>query len=319
MTAVTPQGLAATPLSGAEFEALADEVADRNRPKLKPARVVLHVLLITLALAWLVPVGTALYNSFRFYESDTQVNGVFSLPDSLTFENYRAAWRVGEMQTTFANTAFIVIPALVVTLLLASMLAFACTRFSWRFNIAFLVLFTAGNLMPQQVLFQPLFQIFERTPWPDFLSDANTGNLLGTKFAVILIHIAFQLGFCTFVLANYMKTIPKELGEAAAVDGAGVTRQFFQVVLPLTRPALAALATLEFTWLYNDFFWGSVLLSQGDQRPITSSIAVLNGQYATDFNLIAAASMIIALPTLTVYILLQKQFIGGLTLGANKG
>jgi multiple sugar transport system permease protein len=116
-----------------------------------------------------------------------------------------------------------------------------------------------------------------------------------------------------------MKTIPKELGEAAAVDGAGVTRQFFQVVLPLTRPALAALATLEFTWLYNDFFWGSVLLSQGDQRPITSSIAVLNGQYATDFNLIAAASMIIALPTLTVYILLQKQFIGGLTLGANKG
>jgi len=320
VTATPPEGIGtAAPLSETEFRELTEQVDERNRARLKPMRVFLQVVLFTLALAWLLPIATAFYNSFRFYESDTQVNGAFSLPSSLTLENYRDAWRVGDMSQTFYNTAFIVIPALVITLLLASVLAFACTRFSWRFNVAFLVLFTAGNLMPQQVLFQPLFQIFKRTPWPDLLSDADTGNLLGTKFAVIFIHIAFQLGFCTFVLANYMKTIPKELGEAAAVDGAGVWRQYWQVVLPLTRPALAALATLEFTWLYNDFFWGSVLLNQGNQRPITSSIAVLNGQYATDFNLIAAASIIIALPTLIVYILLQKQFIGGLTLGANKG
>jgi multiple sugar transport system permease protein len=224
------------------------------------------------------------------------------------------------MGTTLRNTAIIVLPALFFILLLSSMLAFACTRFSWKFNIAFLVLFTAGNLLPQQVMFQPLFQIFDRTPWPDWLSGGqNNGVLLGTQASVILTHIAFQTGFCTFVLANYMKTIPKELSEAAAVDGASVPRQFFQVILPLTRPALAALATLEFTWLYNDFFWGSVLLNQGDQRPITSSIAVLNGQYATDFNLIAAASLIIAMPTLLVYLMLQKQFIGGLTLGSTKG
>jgi multiple sugar transport system permease protein len=116
-----------------------------------------------------------------------------------------------------------------------------------------------------------------------------------------------------------MKTIPKELSEAAAVDGASVPRQFFQVVLPLTRPALAALGTLEFTWLYNDFFWGAVLLNQGDERPITSSVAVLNGQFSQEYNLIAAASIMIALPTLIVYLMLQKQFISGLTLGANKG
>lgn len=286
---------------------------------LRPARVMLHIFLITMALAWLVPIGTAVYNSFRFYESDTQVNGPFSAPNSLTLENYQDAWRVGEMGKTFGNTAFIVIPALIFTLLLASAVGFACTRYSWKFNIFFLVLFTAGNLMPQQVLFQPLFQIYKRVPWPDILSDTNTGNLLGTKIAVILIHVAFQLGFCTFVLANYMKTIPKEISEAAQVDGAGVWVQYWKVILPLTRPALAALGTLEFTWLYNDFFWGAVLLNQGDERPITSSIAVLNGQYASDFNLIAAASIMIALPTLIVYLALQKQFISGLTLGANKG
>ncbi len=173
----------------------------------------------------------------------------------------------------FANTAFIVLPALFLILLLSSAIAFACTRFSWRFNIAFLILFTAGNLMPYQVMFQPLFQMFKRMPWPDILSDTNTGNLLNTKVAVILVHVAFQIGFCTFVLANYMKTIPKEIGEAAAVDGASVPRQYWQVILPLTRPALAALATLEFTWLYNDFFWGvDAASTKAPERPITSSI-----------------------------------------------
>ena len=160
------------------------------------------------------------------------------------------------------------------------MVAFACTRFSWRFNIFFLVLFTAGNLMPQQVIFQPLFQIYKRDAVARLPDRHQHRHLLGTKVAVILIHVAFQIGFCTFVLSNYMKTIPKELSEAATVDGASVPRQYFQVILPLCRPALAALATLEFTWLYNDFFWGAVLLNQGDERPITSSIAVLNGQYA---------------------------------------
>ena len=315
----TALGTDAAPMPAGGPEEVEAPRAERRGPRMTPMRAVLHVFLIVMALAWLLPIGTAVYNSFRDYQSDTQPNGPFSAPETLTLDNYRDAWEVGEMAKTFGNTAFIVIPALFLTLLLSAMVAYACTRYSWRFNIAFLVLFTAGNLMPQQVLFQPLFQILKRLPWPDLLSDTNTGSLLGTKIAVILIHVAFQIGFCTFVLANYMKTIPTEISEAAAVDGAGVLRRFFQVILPLTRPALAALGTLEFTWLYNDFFWGSVMLNQGDERPITSSISILNGQYGSDFNLVAAASILIALPTLIVYLILQKQFISGLTLGASKG
>jgi len=282
-------------------------------------RTLLQTFLTFVAVAWLVPMVAALLSSFRYFERDTQVNGVFSWPKALTLDNYREAWRVGSIWSHFGKTMFIVLPALLLILLLSSMVAYACARYSWKFNVFFLVLFTAGNLMPQQVIFQPLFRIYKNTPWPDLLSDTDTGSLLGTKVAVILIHVAFQTGFCTFVLSNYMKTIPKELGEAAMMDGASVWRQYWQIIMPLCRPALAALATLEFTWLYNDFFWGSVLLNQGGERPITSSIAVLNGQYASDYNLIAAASMMIALPTLAVYLALQKHFISGLTLGANKG
>ena len=300
----------ASPLRGAETTVVGTH---------RRSRILVQVFLAVGAALWLLPMVTALYSSFRYFERDSQVNGVFSLPETLTLDNYREAWEVGEIWSKFGNTMFIVLPALFLILFLSSMVAFACTRFSWRFNIAFLVLFTAGNLMPQQVIFQPLFQFYKKMPWPDFLSDTDTGSLLGTKVAVILIHVAFQTGFCTFVLSNYMKTIPREIGEAALVDGASVVRQYFQIILPLCRPAFAALATLEFTWLYNDFFWGAVLLNQGAERPITSSIAVLNGQYSSDYNLIAAASMMIALPTLAVYLALQKQFISGLTLGANKG
>ena len=112
-------------------------------------RILLHTFLIVVAIGWLIPIGAAIYASFRFFESDTAVNGIFSMPETLTLENYRTAWNVGEIRSHFFKTAFIVLPALFLILFLSSMVAFACTRFSWRFNIFFLVLFTAGNLMPR--------------------------------------------------------------------------------------------------------------------------------------------------------------------------
>ncbi len=293
-------------------------VARRPKTKTRTPRIILQAFLITMAVAWLIPLLGAVLSAFR-NEQELRDNGVISIPRALTLQNFRDAYDRGDMGHKFFNTFFILIPALFLILLFSSLVGFACTRFSGRFNVAFLVIFTAGNLMPQQVIFQPVFQIFKRIPWPDLLSDTNTGNLLGTKVGVIFIHVAFQTGFCTFVMSNYMKTLPKELTEAALVDGASVNRQFWGIVLPLCRPALAALGTLEFTWLYNDFFWGSVMLQKGAEKPITSSIAQLSGAFSTQDSLVAAASVIIAIPTITVYFLLQKQFIGGLTLGANKG
>lgn len=284
----------------------------------KAPRALLYVFLTLMAALWLVPVGSAVYASLRPYD-ETKALGVFSWPKTFTFQNYRDAWTQGGMTHAFKNTMFIVIPSIFFILLFSSMMAYAVSRYSWKFNVTLLLIFTAGNLMPAQVIFQPLFQMFKAMPWPDLLSDTNTGSLLGTKIAVIIVHVAFQTGFCTFVLSNYMKTIPKELGEAALVDGASVFRQYRQIIMPLCRPALAALATLEFTWLYNDFFWAVVLVNKGSERPITSSVANLGGQFFSNDNLIAAASMIIAVPTLAIYLALQRQFISGLTLGANKG
>jgi multiple sugar transport system permease protein len=289
---------------------------ERNKAKFSPARALLYLFLTVTALVWLVPILGAIYASFRPF-SETVRDGFFSIPDELTLDNYRNAWTQGDILQKYWNTFLILAPALTLTLFFSSMVAFACSRYSWRFNITFLVLFTAGNLLPQQIIIQPLFQMYNRIPLPDFLS--NSGKLNGSTWGLILIHVAFQSGFCTFVLSNYMKLLPKSLNEAARVDGAGVWTLYWQIIMPLTRPALAALATLEFTWIYNDFFWAVVLEQQGDDRPITSSLANLGGEFFTDDNLIAAASMYVAAPTLIVYFALQKHFIAGLSLGADKG
>jgi multiple sugar transport system permease protein len=291
-------------------------VVSPRRSRVRLSRILLYAFISLTALLWLVPIAGTIFASLRPF-AETIRDGFFSWPQSLTFDNYRNAWEQGDILRKYWNTVVILVPALVFTLFFASMVAFICSRFSWRFNILMLSIFTAGNLLPQQIIIQPLFQFYNRVELPDWLS--NSGKLNGSVLGLILIHVAFQSGFCTFVLSNYMKLLPKSLNDAARIDGAGVWKQYWQIIMPLTLPALAALATLEFTWIYNDFFWAVVLEQQGADRPITSSLANLGGEFVRDDNLIAAASMFVALPTLIVYFALQRYFIAGLTIGAEKG
>jgi multiple sugar transport system permease protein len=288
----------------------------KPRAGIRWSRVVLHLFLITMALVWLFPLVYALYTSLRPY-ADTARLGYVSVGGAYNLDNYIKAFTDGHLPSYFVNTLIVVIPAVFLTLLLASMAAFVLSRFSWRFNLLFLMLFTAGNLLPQQVIITPLFRMFLLLPLPPGLSD--NGLWYDQYFGVIAIHIAFQLGFCTFVLSNYMKTLPQEMVEAAVVDGASVFQIYRKVIMPLVRPAFAALVVLETTWIYNDFFWALLLMKSSDRMPITSALNNLKGNFFVDNNLIAAGAIIVALPTMIVFFAAQKQFISGLTLGSTKG
>ena len=290
-------------------------VATRQRGGIRWGRVALYAFLTATALVWLFPIAWAVYQSFRPF-TETAANPV-ALPQTLTLENYVNAFVQSEMPKFFFNTIVIMVPAVVSVLFLASLIAYAVSRFSSKLNIFLLLLFTAGNLLPAQVIITPLYRIYLALPLPPPLADR--GVWYDTYFGIFAIHVAFQLGFCTFVLSNYMKTLPKELTEAALVDGASVWRTYRSVILPLCKPPLAALATLQVTWIYNDFFWALVLMRTGDKRPITSALNNLSGQFFTDTNLLAAGAVLVALPTLLIYIVLQRQFVKGLTLGSTKG
>jgi multiple sugar transport system permease protein len=289
---------------------------ERRRTGIRWPRVGLHAFLIVAAVLWLAPVLWALYTSLRPY-SETAEKGYVSLPDTITLDNYTNAWTQGEIPHYFLNSLLVTLPALVITLFFASCIGFVASRLSFRFNAILLIVFLAANLLPPQVVIPPLYRMYLEIPLPTFMSES--GKMYDSLWGLIAINVAFQTGFCAFVLSNYMKTIPQSLGDAARVDGAGVVRQFFGIIMPLCRPALAALATLQFTWVYNDFLWAVALIQSGEKRPITSALNNLQGVFFTDNNLIAAGAMLAALPTLLVFAVLQRHFISGLTLGASKG
>ncbi|WP_200958521.1 MULTISPECIES: carbohydrate ABC transporter permease [unclassified Terrabacter] len=301
----------------------ADPVQERSEALLKPReggpqsgrRWLLPVMLTLISLIWLFPLLLALVNSFRDY-AFTAKNGYVSW-GGFTFDNYTNAWQQADFGLHFMNSAIITIPAVILTLFLSCCVAFVVARFSYRFNLALLGFFLAANLLPPQALLIPVYRMFRAIEVPLWISDS--GTLLNSFVGLILVNMAFQIGFCAFVLSNYMKALPKELYESAVIDGASVSRQFFQITLPLCRPALAALAVLQTTWIYNEFFWATVLLQQGDKFPVTSSLNNLRGQFFTDNNLVAAGSMIVAIPTLVIFFVLQRHFVAGLTLGATKG
>jgi len=275
------------------------------RPR-RRGRLLAYALLVVVSLLWLFPTLWAVLASFRDYHTG-----------AWTIQNYSNAWIQGDMGKHFLNSLYITAPAVVLTLFFSSMAGFVIARFSWRFNILMLGLFTAANLLPQQSLLIPLFRIATRVPLPFWLSDS--GKLYDSFWILILVNTAFQTGFCTFVLSNYIKTLPKELYEAAMVDGASIWRQYWKITLPLCRPPIAALATLEVTWIYNEFFWATVLMRTGDKFPITSALNNLKGEFFTDNNLLSAGSVLVAIPVVVIFFALQKHFVAGLTLGANKG
>jgi len=284
----------------------------RNKQKRKDA--IISTFIGFFAIIWLFPIAWTLWTSLRPFQ-DIIEDGVFSWPRNLNFDNYLSAFERMNIVQYLINSFVVAIPAVVLTLFFGSLMAFVVTRYSFKFNLYMLLLFTAGNLLPVQLVYAPLFKMYiwigDVVGKRDLLYDQYWG--------LILIHVAFQVGFATFVLSSYMKTIPKEISESALVDGASVWRHYWNVILPLLRPPLAALSVLMTTWIYNEFFWALVLMKTDSKRPITAALGRLRGEFITDWNLLAAGAVMAALPTLIIFFLLKRQFVSGLTLGSTKG
>ena len=161
-------------------------------------------------------------------------------------------------------------------------------------------------MLPFQLLMLPVFQL------------SNVLKIYDTYFGLIMIHMAFQLGFCTFFLRNFMMSVPPHLADAARIDGCNEFGIYFRIYLPLSLPAMAAVGTLEFTWIFNDYLWALVLLKNNALKPVTTGLATLQGEYFTSWNVLVAGSLLAAIPTVLVFIFLQRYFIEGLTMGSDK-
>jgi len=268
-------------------------------------RALLYILLVLVTLVWLVPIFVALITSLRTND-DILMRGFLAWPRELSVQSFADAWERGGLHNYIPNSFIITLPSLVLTLFFSSLSAYALAHFHFRGRNFFYFLFVGGTMLPFQILLLPVFR----------LSDAL--GIYDTYFALIAIHTAFQLGFCTFVLRNYMMTVPCQILEAARIDGCSELGIWWKIMIPLTLPSFAAVATLEFTWIFNDYLWPLILIRTAEKMPVTSGLAILQGQYVQDWTVIISGALIATVPTLAVFIFLQRYFIEGLTLGSNK-
>jgi multiple sugar transport system permease protein len=258
-----------------------------------------------LALIWFVPIVLILVISFRSTD-DVLANGLNALPHSFAPGNYASAWTGGGLQQALINSAIVTIPSVLLVLLLASMAAFALSRYRIPFRRTLILLMLGGNLLPPQILLVPVAKLSQQF------------GLYDSLVTLIAVEVGFGLGFYVFVLQGFMHTIPAEVQQAALLDGAGPVQVYWRIMLPLTRPALAALAALSFTWVFNDLLWPITILVTESKMPVTPALLGLQGQYVSYWNVIAAGSVIAAIPTVLVFLRFQRHFIAGLNLGAVK-
>ena len=256
---------------------------------------------------WLLPLLAIFMTSIR-PAVDINSGNIFGWPSSFNLvENYVAVFTQSEAATYFLNSIKVTVPTVVLALVLSCLAGYGLAVYQFRFALPLFFLFIAGNFVPFQILMVPVRDLSVRTG----LYDTVTG--------LVLFHAAFQTGFCTLFMRNFIRGLPRELIESARIEGVGELRIFWYVVLPLVRPAIAALAVLIFTFIWNDFFWATVLTQGEASKPITAGIRALNGQFVSQWHLVAAASLMAAVPPVMMFFAMQKHFIAGLTLGATKG
>jgi multiple sugar transport system permease protein len=266
-----------------------------------------YVVGTLLVASWLIPIAIAFFTSLKSMDELMASPRMWAPPKKLVFSNFAEVWAKVGMARYVTNTLIITIPSVIGALIVSSLGAFALAFYKFRLNKTVLIIFITGMLIPFQMLLIPVYRF----------SDAT--GLINTFPGIILFHIAFQLGFCTFFLRNFMKQIPFSLIEAPRIDGASDFYIYRKIVLPLSVSSMAALGVLEFTWIWNDLLWSLILLQVDRLKPVTLGLANMQGEFISNYNMIAAGSIIAAAAPLIIFLLFQRYFIAGLTVGAEKG
>ena len=272
----------------------------------KTSRVAYQSFLPFALFLWLLPLLAIFLTSMRG-SKDINTGNVFGWPTEFQLiENYYNVFAQTEAVKYLINSFLITMPSVAISVSLACLAGYALAIYRFRLALPLFFVFVAGNFVPFQILMIPVRDLSVQT------------GLYDTIAGQFLFHAAFQTGFCTLFMRNFIKALPFDLIESARVEGVAEWRIFWYIIVPLVRPAIAALAVLIFTFVWNDFFWANVL-TQGEQvKPITAGVRALNGQFISNWHLVSAASLLAAVPPVVMFFLMQRHFIAGLTLGAVK-
>jgi len=267
-----------------------------------PLAVIVGLLLVVV----IYPLVWLLQSSFKTTQ-EFATQPTWALPQGFAWQNYVQAWNSG-MGTYFLNSILAVFPSLFLILAISVSAAFALEVMTWRLRNPVLLLFLAGIMVPLQLVLLPLFTIYFQA------------SLIDTRWALIITYTAFGLPLSVFLMAGFFKSVPREVMEAAVLDGASIYKVFYRVALPMVANGLVTIALVQFFFLWNDLLFTLTFISSDSNRTIQTGLLNFTGQYGqVDWGPTFAAISLAVIPTLILYLVLNQQVIKGLASGSLKG
>ncbi len=263
-------------------------------------KILLYAGLILQASIWIAPVFTLLATSLKSKKDFYSGLGLFNMPSHIAWENYMAVLKKGNMLSYMKNDAIICLLKVPLGIFLEAMAAFSLTRLRLRHRTGIFIFFIIGMMLPMQVALVPISIVYKKL------------NLFNTYFGLFYVYVAFGLSFGIMVLRGFFISIPRELDEAAYIDGCSKMQVFTKIILPVSKPAIATLVISDFLATWNEYMLASIIITKDEMKTIPTGILNFVGQYSTDYGGLCAGVLISLLPVLTVYLVFQKYFVAGM-------
>jgi glucose/mannose transport system permease protein len=275
-----------------------------GRRRIRPTRVAIYAIMVVFAIFYLLPVYLLLITGMKSFD-EVSLSRMWDWPRSLGFDSFSAAWET--LRLSFANSFKLVIPATVISCLLGSMNGYVLSKWKFRGSDALFTAILFGMFIPYQSILIPLVQFLQRI------------GLYGSISGLILVHVVYGIPITTLIFRNYYAAVPTELVEAGRIDGASFFGIYRHILFPLSVPGFVVVAIWQFTSIWNEFLFGLIITNAPQQRPVTVALQNIAGSQFTLWNVQMAGALLVALPTLLVYIFLGRFFLRGLLAGSLKG
>ncbi len=273
--------------------------------KNKVIQGVKYIVLFLYALTCIYPMIWLVLSSFK--SNEELFENTWGIPKSLNIINYVTAVIQGHIGTYFINSVIVSAVSVVICVLLGSMVSYAISRMQWKFSKIVHKLFMLGMMIPIYATIIPLFSMF------------NQMHLLDTYVSVIIPHIVFGFPMVVFIMTGFLENIPRELEEAAVMDGSNIYQIFFKIITPIAKPSIVTVAVITFIDVWNDLLIPQIFLTSSDKMTLPVGLTEFEGLHTTDYVSTIAAVVITVIPSIVVYILLHKNIMEGMVAGAVKG
>lgn len=278
---------------------------EKNKQKFKVSKLIIYIILIILAVIYVAPLLWVILASFK--NNTTLMTDPFGWPNPLNFDNYVTAWVGGGIGGYFLNSVIVVGCTLVISILINCMAAYGMARMKWKLSGAAMVFFLTGMMVPIHATLIPLYTMFSAI------------GFLNSYLSLIVPYVVFTFGQSIYIMRGFFGNIPKEMEEAAVIDGCSIWRAFWRIIMPISTAGIFTIGLFAFNGTWNELLVGLIFTNSKAIRTLPVGLTSFVGQYSTNYTPMFAAIVIAILPTIIVYCCFSNKIVGGLTAGAVKG